>query len=84
VFYDSLLDAAAGHPAEAAAILGWVMTHELGHLLLPPGPHAPFGLMRGDIDLAERGPGQFSETEAHQLRDAVLRRPIHRPRSGTR
>lgn len=85
VFYDRLTDAAAGHPVDIAVLLARVMAHELGHLLLPPGPHARFGLMRGDIELAETGPDRFSEAEARQLQRAVVRRAVDgRTRSATR
>jgi hypothetical protein len=83
VFYDRLLDAAAGRSVETSTVLGRVMAHELGHLLLPPGPHARFGLMRGDIELTETSPDRFSDTEVRHLRSAVIRRPVHdRTRSG--
>jgi hypothetical protein len=71
VFYDRLLDAAASHPIDLAVVLGQVMAHELGHLLLPPGPHPPFGLMRGNLEFGAPRPRRFSETEARQLRSAV-------------
>jgi hypothetical protein len=71
VFYDRLLDAAASHPIDTAVVLGQVMAHELGHLLLPPGPHSRFGLMRGNFEFAAARPGRFSENEARSLRSAV-------------
>ena len=85
VFYERLLEAASHHPVDTAVLLGRVMAHELGHLLLPPGPHARFGLMRGDIGLAQTTPDRFSDIEARQLRSAVIRRPVDgRTRSGVR
>jgi hypothetical protein len=49
VFYDRIRDVGqrSHFPAVTAHILGAVIAHELGHLLLPYG-HSPTGLMRGD------------------------------------
>ncbi len=49
VFYDRIRDVGqrSRYPAVTAHILGAVIAHELGHLLLPYG-HSPIGLMRGD------------------------------------
>ena len=71
VFYNRLLDTATSHSVDPAIILGRVMAHELGHLLLPLGPHARFGLMREDVDLSEASLSRFSETEVRQLRGAI-------------
>lgn len=72
VFFDRLLDVAANRPIDTGVVLGRIMAHELGHLLLPPGPHARVGLMRSHIEVAAGSPDRFSAAEARQLRSAVL------------
>ena len=72
VFFDRLLDVAANKPIDTGVVLGRIMAHELGHLLLPPGPHAQVGLMRSHIEMAAGSPDRFSAAEARQLRSAVM------------
>ena len=38
---------------DASQLLGHVMAHELGHLLLPHGAHSAAGLMRPALDRAQ-------------------------------
>jgi hypothetical protein len=44
-YLDAIQDLAERHGGDAGVLLGFVMAHELGHLLLGPG-HAPAGVMR--------------------------------------
>lgn len=44
VFYDRIAQIAPG--PHAAALLGHVMAHEIGHLLLGPGRHSDAGIMK--------------------------------------
>jgi hypothetical protein len=53
-------------------ILGQVIAHEVGHLLLPVAGHSSEGIMRGDIDLNARHWSHFTAHEAEQIRTAVL------------
>jgi hypothetical protein len=60
-------------------IIGRVMAHEIGHLLLPDDPHAPVGLMRGTWpadDLRTNAAGSFFFTPDQQLKieQQLLRR----------
>jgi hypothetical protein len=59
-------------------VLGHVMAHEAGHLLLGAPDHAAAGLMQArwssrDLARAEQGQFRFSEQESSRLRAAVLR-----------
>jgi hypothetical protein len=52
-YYQAIRDVAGQYQGEAAGeLLGFVIAHELGHLLLGPG-HAPGGVMRGGWGLRE-------------------------------
>jgi hypothetical protein len=68
--------------ARLGVILGHIVAHELGHLLLGQG-HAPSGLMSAEIGkLALRLAGanklHFTRVEARKLRDAMVERTSRR------
>jgi hypothetical protein len=54
-------------------VLGHVVAHELGHLLLGRGTHSAAGLMRADLDtnLAVQGRLLFTDAEARAIRAAL-------------
>ena len=61
------------HRVDLGVVLGSVIAHEMGHLLLPFNSHAPAGLMRPKLGLAEfkkdlHGNLLFNATEGSQLR----------------
>ena len=55
---------------DTACILGHVVAHEIGHLLLPRGPHSPSGIMRAWLDrqLAALGGLFFTADQAQDIR----------------
>ena len=95
VFYESvetlaqrqLLDMHKGdiiRPATKSQILGHMIAHEVGHLLLNLPLHAPSGVMHGDWDLkdlqdAAYGSLFFTKREAAVLRAEVTRRAQAEP-----
>ena len=54
------------------ALLGVVMAHEIGHLLLPPNSHAP-GVMAAKIDFSriEQGGPSFDPGQATRIRTRI-------------
>ena len=50
VFYDRVQPLARKHQMRDSSLLGVVIAHEIGHLLLPYGSHSSNGLMRGEWD----------------------------------
>ena len=56
--------------ADLATLLGHVIAHEIGHLLLPPDAHSSGGIMNATLDplLADQAVLWFSPTEAADLR----------------
>jgi hypothetical protein len=69
-----------------AAVLGHVMAHEIGHLLLGSGSHSPNGLMRtrwtaDEMALLVRGSLRFSPEDSERLRRSLSIRAAA-PRSG--
>jgi hypothetical protein len=58
---------------DTARILGHVVAHEIGHLLLPPGAHSPSGIMRAslDLELAALGGLFFTANQAQDIRTTL-------------
>ena len=62
------------HKTDVAKILGQVIAHEMGHLLLPHDSHALRGVMRGSLDRAQlegtaNGPLTFTRDQAKSIRN---------------
>jgi len=53
VFYNRVMSLAGGAQAAAPALLGRVMAHEIGHLLLGENSHSPTGIMRANWSARE-------------------------------
>ena len=53
IFFLRVVDSARKHHMTLATLLGYVMAHEIGHLLLPANSHSSKGLMRGDWSVAQ-------------------------------
>ena len=51
VLYDRIKKFARRYRINCGVMLGYVIAHELGHLLLPRNSHSSAGVMRGVIDL---------------------------------
>lgn len=71
VFFNRLLKATRARPVDVTVVLGRVIAHEVGHLLLPQGRHAPYGLMRADLDFGFVNPSGFTRAEAKTIRAAL-------------
>jgi hypothetical protein len=74
--YDRVRSVALEVPANEADLLGFVMAHEIGHLLLPRGSHSGAGLMRSNWDVRDLGRVdlqnlQFSTEQASQIRSTI-------------
>jgi hypothetical protein len=71
VFYNRIQDLASTHnDADTASILGHVIAHEIGHLLLPPGAHSRSGIMQAELNtqVAARRGLYFTASQARQIR----------------
>ena len=73
IFFKQVQDFARTYRVDVSAILGYVIAHEVGHLLLPGYGHAPTGVMRADWDnpLARdvvKGSLTFTEAQAARIR----------------
>jgi hypothetical protein len=77
-FWGRIEDFSASHGVDVAVILGHVIAHELGHLLLPYNAHTKTGIMSGGWDdqqatRAERGALFFNAAESAQIRETLSR-----------
>ena len=84
VFYDSVQNLAATHDYrsdDAGVVLGCVLAHEVGHLLLGTGSHSDLGIMRTpwhgpELALAHKGQLFFTREQSAALRRDVAERSI--------
>ena len=73
VFFKQVQDFARVHRVDLGSVLGYVIAHEVGHLLLPGNAHSPTGLMQAQWDKAlvhnaARGSLTFTEVQAARIR----------------
>ena len=66
VIYERVRQAARRRHVASGVLLGYVIAHELGHLLLPAHSHSSSGLMRPDIDMELAATKKLRFT-AHQV-----------------
>jgi len=79
VYVDKVNTIADGSKYRQPVVLGAIIAHELGHLLLGIGSHSKAGLMSlpwgpKALTAADQGTLGFSKKEAKQLEEAVVRR----------
>lgn len=77
-FYARIEATAQRHGTDVAKVLGLVMAHELGHLLLARGAHSSTGIMSGrwgkfEMELLGAGLLSFTKEQAELIRTAVCR-----------
>jgi hypothetical protein len=73
--YSRVVELARGGNATSGLVLGHVIAHELGHLLLQRATHSAAGLMQATLDLrlAQQGRLLFTAPEAQAIRAAIAR-----------
>ena len=67
VFFDQVEAHAERHHVEISRLCGFVIAHEIGHLLLPAG-HSERGVMRATWDLRFGLLDRFTEAQADEMR----------------
>jgi hypothetical protein len=73
VFFRQVQDFAHAYDVDLGTMLGYVIAHEIGHLLLPGNAHSPTGVMQADWDRAlvrdaARGSLTFTDAQAARIR----------------
>jgi len=67
VIYERVEELTTRSQRSAASLLGDVMAHELGHLLLPGGRHSARGIMRSGVETLARPLETFTGPQARQI-----------------
>ena len=75
-FYDRIGATAQQYRTDVGKLLGYVMAHELGHILLAGGSHSPTGIMSDrwgefTMDLVAESFLRFTKEEAESIRKSV-------------
>lgn len=78
VIYGRILEIAGRHHVAFGLLLGYVIAHELGHLLLPAHSHSSYGLMRAsmDLELAEAKKLRFTPDQVALMRERLAMPPV--------
>lgn len=78
--YPRVLELARNGSVTVGLVLGHVIAHELGHLLLQRATHSAAGLMRAtlDLQLAQQGRLLFTSAEGQTIRAAIARNAARR------
>jgi len=76
IFSDLVKEAAAKEQLTRQVLLGTVISHELGHLLLSTNSHSPFGLMRAkwshsELLAVEQRTMYFSSSESRRIQQGL-------------
>jgi hypothetical protein len=72
VYYDRVSTVLIA-PRDIVTMLGDVMAHELGHLVLPPG-HSSVGIMQPSINMTSRRVETFTQAETEAIHARLLER----------
>lgn len=77
IFCDLVKDAAAQRQLTRSVLMGTVIAHELGHLLLSTNSHSAFGLMRAnwsskELSAVEHRAMYFSSSESKRIQQAMI------------
>jgi len=77
VIYDRIRAIARSRHVPCGVMLGYVMAHELGHLLLPAHSHSESGVMRAalDLDLAAARNLRFTDRQALLMHERLTGLP---------
>src|SRR4030095_8991182 len=67
VIYDRVEALTARSQRSAASLLGDVIAHELGHLMLPSPRHSARGIMRSGVEVHTRSLETFTDPQAKQI-----------------
>jgi hypothetical protein len=78
IFYEAIEQLYPNTAVQPAIILGHVMAHEIGHLLLGTNSHSPWGIMcahwhKQELDRASLGMMTFNESQSHRMTKKVGR-----------
>ena len=67
IFTRRVVDAALRHGKSFDVVLGRVIAHEVGHLLLPKGSHSVNGIMRENVNVSNNRLDTFTPPQASEI-----------------
>lgn len=73
VFTQRIIERSLSSGHEPAQLIGRVMAHEIGHLLLHPGSHSPKGIMRANLSFRTHELATFTKPQADEILIALNR-----------
>ena len=68
IFWDRLAISASRQGRDEAGLLGVVLAHEIGHVLLPGAGHSPTGIMQASVEVRMLAPLQFTDQQSAAMR----------------
>jgi hypothetical protein len=71
IFSGRIVDESFKYSRDYTLILGLVVAHELGHVVLPAGSHSDAGVMKGRARLRGRIPREFTPEEGEAIRELL-------------
>jgi hypothetical protein len=74
IFTPRIVEASVKFARDYTHILGLVVAHELGHVLLPAGSHSDSGIMNGRTNLWGKIAHEFTDEEGETIRNGLVRR----------
>lgn len=75
IIWERLHVLAAHQGRDEAGLLGVVLAHEIGHVLLPGAGHSPAGIMQASIELLTLAPLRFTAEQGAFMRSRLQREP---------
>jgi hypothetical protein len=71
IFSHRIIALAARHQHALGSVLGRIIAHEVGHLVLPENGHSATGIMSADLDLRPTAFAAFTPGQEAAIRQAV-------------
>ena len=75
IFWDRLAVSASHHGRDEAGLLGVVLAHEIGHVLLPGAGHSPTGIMQASVEVRMLTPLRFTIQQSEEMHRHLRQEP---------
>jgi hypothetical protein len=72
IFTHRIASQALRHSDDFRRLLGLIMAHEVGHLVLPPHSHSDDGIMRANIGVRSKSRLDFTTEQGVAIRSMLL------------
>jgi len=75
IFWDQLHVSASRQGRDQGGLLGVVLAHEIGHVLLPGARHSSTGIMQAGIEIRIPGLPRFTDQQGEAMREHLRQAP---------